>query len=563
MLQIRYKEISDLRERIEIVHTAHYQSFLTHLFPSLEGLLTRPAPQGVNPSIGVTDVSHLVRQKTLEVLNRLPNNEALKPYANRLFEVCLDVLRRDNEENAIVALRIVFELQRNFRAVLEQRTLQAFFEIVRDLYAKLESNVQLAFSASSLETGIISSDASSSSASSSTTTITAATTTSGGEDVSASGNEPKSLKYMWGHSSFRVMIETPLIVMLLLQLNPNFTKTEVQALLPLMLRCLRTRIPSSANTLTLTPHGTRVKQSRFECFVSSQVKTLSFLTFLLLTYTQAITNHRAEIVFSVVSLLQIVPAESLSTRRELLVATRHILATELHHIFAPHLNSLLDEAVLLGTRGGRFDKACVPVPDVLPTAASPQTQPLNPTAGGVQVRVSVRKQPLVQLAYTALADLVQQMRTKMDLAQISRVVYLFSRNVHDAALPFSMQATSVRLLLNLVDGIYHHPEPGLTPAPAGPPKESNARVLLVKIMDALVRKLGTIRHSIPKVAAAERRAEAAAANNANENAAAAPMVSAEDDQSPLLLLARKLTTYIISCTSAGELLCGENGIIIE
>ncbi len=34
-------------------------------------------------------------------------------------------------------------------------------------------------------------------------------------------------------------------------------------------------------------------------------------------------------------------------------------------------------------------------------------------------------------------------------------VAVFSRNVHDASLPLTVQTTSIRLLMNLVEGIYH------------------------------------------------------------------------------------------------------------
>jgi transformation/transcription domain-associated protein len=38
--------------------------------------------------------------------------------------------------------------------------------------------------------------------------------------------------------------------------------------------------------------------------------------------------------------------------------------------------------------------------------------------------------------------------------QLSRIVYLFSRNVHDSSLPLSVQTTCVRLMLNLVSDCF-------------------------------------------------------------------------------------------------------------
>ena len=47
----------------------------------------------------------------------------------------------------------------------------------------------------------------------------------------------------------------------------------------------------------------------------------------------------------------------------------------------------------------------------------------------------------------------------MNLFKIEQVVVLFSRNLQDAALPLTVQTTSVRLLLNLVDYIFHNTHP--------------------------------------------------------------------------------------------------------
>ncbi len=57
------------------------------------------------------------------------------------------------------------------------------------------------------------------------------------------------------------------------------------------------------------------------------------------------------------------------------------------------------------------------------------------------------------LAYSTLADLVHHVRTELSLGQLSRVVYLFSRNIHDPSLPYNIQTMSAKLLLNLVECI--------------------------------------------------------------------------------------------------------------
>lgn len=59
-----------------------------------------------------------------------------------------------------------------------------------------------------------------------------------------------------------------------------------------------------------------------------QVKTLSFLTYLLRGFTPLMQPYERQISASVIMLLRSCPADAVGTRKELLVATRHILATE-------------------------------------------------------------------------------------------------------------------------------------------------------------------------------------------------------------------------------------------
>ena len=63
------------------------------------------------------------------------------------------------------------------------------------------------------------------------------------------------------------------------------------------------------------------------------------------------------------------------------------------------------------------------------------------------------------LACSTLADLVHHVRGELGIKHLSKVVYIFSCNIHDATLPLHIQTTSVRLLLNLVENIFHKNEP--------------------------------------------------------------------------------------------------------
>ena len=53
---------------------------------------------------------------------------------------------------------------------------------------------------------------------------------------------------------------------------------------------------------------------------------------------------------------------------------------------------------------------------------------------------------LRSLAYSTLADLVHDVRDKLNLTQLARIVYLFSRNIHDHTLPLGIQVLNPPLV---------------------------------------------------------------------------------------------------------------------
>ena len=57
-----------------------------------------------------------------------------------------------------------------------------------------------------------------------------------------------------------------------------------------------------------------------------------------------------------------------------------------------------------------------------------------------------------------LADFVHHVRLELSVEQISRMISLYSRNLHDVSLPLSIQTMSAKLLVNLIDAL-KPPEP--------------------------------------------------------------------------------------------------------
>ena len=382
----------------------------------------------------VDSVESKYRHIILEILNRLPNNELLRPYTPELLRVATETLARDNEDNALTCLRIIFDLHKNFRPSLEGEV-QAFLDLVNRIYRTLPLSREKAFLPSFHAANSSCAPATSHCRTGMYRTHILGDTIHLGSAMSV-GEAVKVLP-LEGIESFKVLTECPLIVMLLFQLYPEYIQTNIPQLAPLMMGGLALRVPRSAYKL---------QRERYMEFIACQVKTLSFLTYLLRGFSDLMRPYESAIARSVITLMAACPCDATSIRKELLVATRHILATEFRRGFFEHINRLFDEDILIGK-----DRRCNDL--------------LRP------------------LALSTLADLVYHVLPKLTCAQLGAVVIMFSTNLQDTAIPLTVQTTSVRLLLNLVEFIFHNVSLGVC----------RSRLLILCMARALVTRCGALR----------------------------------------------------------------------
>ena len=64
-------------------------------------------------------------------------------------------------------------------------------------------------------------------------------------------------------------------------------------------------------------------------FVAAQIKTLSFLAYIIRIYQELIGVHSRQMAQGMLDLFAYCPSEVAHLRKELLIAARHILATDL------------------------------------------------------------------------------------------------------------------------------------------------------------------------------------------------------------------------------------------
>lgn len=180
---------------------------------------------------------------------------------------------------------------------------------------------------------------------------------------------------------------------------------------------------------------------------------MSLITYFLRDFSELMHSYEDVVAKNVHSLIQSCPIESISTRKELLVDFRHILATDFRKGFAPYLDSFLDETFLMGP--------------------------------GRHISESLR--PLV---FLTIADVVHHTRDNLNFSQLSRVVFLFSKNLHDSQLTATIQTTSVRILISVTErfSTTHYDQATLY---------HRDRKLMKRMLKLLALKFSSLREYIP------------------------------------------------------------------
>ncbi|KAJ0907922.1 putative non-specific serine/threonine protein kinase [Helianthus annuus] len=418
-IQSRLQMAMEVRDSLEITHTGEYLNFLKCYFRPFSGILyhiTKPQFTD-NPE-------HKLRNIIIEILNRLPHSEVLRPFVQELLKVAMHVLTTDNEENGLICIRIIFDLLRNFRPTQETEV-QPFLDFVCKIYQNFRLTVSHFFESGALVAPAMPPPSSMS-----------ALPSLGSEDV-----KPMEISDQVGLSTASSTGAG--------QLNPSTRVVqdcdrESFGVIAIDGYCYLSPCPDK-----VPPH----LKTHFTELKGAQVKTVSFLTYLLKSFADYIRPHEESICKSIVNLL-VTCSDSVSIRKELLIALKHVLGTDFKRGLFPLIDTLLEERVLVG-----IGRACF--------------ETLRP------------------LAYSLLAEIVHHVRGDLSLSQLSRIIYLFSSNMHDASLSLSIHTTCARLMLNLVEPIF---EKGVDLT-----SMDEARILLGRILDAFVGKFSTFKRTIPQL----------------------------------------------------------------
>ncbi|KAF2859739.1 hypothetical protein K470DRAFT_258588 [Piedraia hortae CBS 480.64] len=399
--------LAELREQLDALSQVNYAEFLARLMPVLLLILSGP------PSFISTSFDQKLRYSTLETLQRLPQLSAdpsvLEPFTSKVMSICLDLVRADNEENAVLSIKILMDLCRNYArtsAVAEKA--QPFLDLILHIFDGMEQAVKDTFdSPSPPHQG------------------------SPPAPPSFAGEADQTTKQLAkGISSFKVVAECPIIVVMIFQAHRNLVPANIDKFLSrlkstLMLQAApqkRAHEEAKARGDIFTGIAGEIKtkglSAAFGELITAQVKMMSFVAYLLRAHQNPLQEFLSALPDLTVRLLRDIPRTATATRKELLVAIRHVIIFNVRSIYLPVIPALLDPRTLVGD--------------------------------SLTAEITLRP-----LAYTMLADLIHHIRENLSADQISQVVSVYVGHLTgDDGIEVpgtSYQTMSAKLLLNMAE----------------------------------------------------------------------------------------------------------------
>ncbi|GJD05700.1 Transcription-associated protein 1 [Galdieria sulphuraria] len=405
--------LTELRDSVEFSNPQVYTEFLQVFFPIFKSILEGDSTQNYEEK--------KLKTVILDLLSHLPQDSCLEPYASALLKTCLGLLQKSTDDLGTPCIKLIFGLYRHFR-----NTLFPYVRELVDFLILLYQNVRNMGSSYFLRD---------SSQQSSRSPI----------EVSYSQVSATSQRIVKSTESFRVLVECPLLVLYLVQLYPDVAKSFLPSL-----------VASMFDTVSLEaaePQDSSLKPI-FQDFILCQVKIVQFFSFLIKDFYEYVQFLDKSIANVIVRLLRRCPSECVQSRKELLVATRHILGTSLRSSFASELENLIDESTLFGSS--------------------------ESISEGVK-----------SLGYSFLAELVHLMRQDLSSDILKRVVSIFCKNILDTSLSLPVQFTSAKLLVSLSETVHNQSE-GIVSK-----KALFARIIatFVERFESLIERIATLAHN--------------------------------------------------------------------
>ncbi|KAG8921641.1 hypothetical protein FRC01_000141 [Tulasnella sp. 417] len=384
-----------LRDAVDSYTTSDINAFMSILLQPLIQLVKLGQPVFVKDS-----PEQQLRHMYLEILLRMPGtHEQVRTSAAELMSTAIQIIRVDNEENAVLAIKICVDVFRIHKAELQAHG-QTFIDTILEIYKNMDGLVSETFGGGP--------------SGSTASPVASASSPPKSSDGSGSSLLPPAMH------SFRVMAECPIATIIFGQINFQLIDPILHFLQVEAEPQKRAREEASSRGEPLLGVSPTIKnKAGYTAFVTAQVKSMSLLAYIIRAPSPGgppdnIKQNQELLPQLSIRLLQDIPMEAPGVRKEMGVAVRHIVATDFRDKFFPYLDQLLDDRLLVGV--------------------------------GITGREQLRP-----FAYTALADLVHFRRTDLTPAQLLRVIHVFSCHLHDSTLSPGLQNMSTKHLVDRLD----------------------------------------------------------------------------------------------------------------
>lgn len=474
--------LTELRDNIDSwCQGSSYGTFMQKFVPIFFNILQGP------PVFTSTSPEQRIRQCVLEILHRLPMGSAdagvVEPFGERIVDTCLGLVKIENEENAVLCLKIVMDFCRYFtksQAVAEKA--QPFLELILELFDGMETTVKDTFDGASAQPAVSAAPGTPSAGGTPGSPIVSTSQSLTSVD---SAPELQTRQFAKGVHSFKVVAECPIIVVSIFQAHRGLAPKNVTKFTPMIKKVLllqagpqkRAHEEAEAKGEIFTGVAKEIKAkgraAAFGDLIIAQVKTMSFLAYLLRAYQNSLSDFLQTLPMLTVRLLQDVPRSHTATRKELLVAIRHIINFNFRAHFLPAILPMLDPRTLVGD----------------------------------SLTADITLRPL---AYTMLADLIHCVREQLTPDQIARVVTVYVGHLtgeDGVEVPgTSYQTMSAKLLLNMAECM------------SKLENKRDARYLMMQVLNGIADKFAAMNRAYPNAVKLSTQAEA----NSNSALEASP-----------------------------------------
>ncbi|GLB33849.1 putative PI3 PI4-kinase family protein [Lyophyllum shimeji] len=312
-LKTKHAVAAEIREMMDTVRDTESIRAIPVLIPALLDLL-----RNSEVALHKDTMEYSFRRMLLEIINRLPVNEAVRPFVTPIFNCMLHVLRTDNEENGSVACKTLLDLIRGYRTLTEE-CLSEFVTIFLESFRNMKDLVVKALSedSSPLDPNIV----------------------------------PLSLR------SFKVVGEMGMVVVIISQIHRAMVAGPIQTTIAPAFEVLALESPAqkkaredyeAMGNIWSGMAPTIKNTAAYTDFVHCQIKVLSYLAYVMRFSGEADEKYGETLILTALRMLQDCPANGIALRKELMVVFRHLMGLPVRKALFPHLDKLLDEDVLLG-----------------------------------------------------------------------------------------------------------------------------------------------------------------------------------------------------------------------